>query len=159
MAIVAGTAQLKDLCQLDTLRATTHIRVDDPTSLSITSTWTMGFRDHFLSDEKVPSVPPPSYPETPVGSTSAPPAQQRPGQFGTPFACLLLSRSDRIRILGFPDNVIPAIDESIQRVWVPGIQNKGPSAHQAYEWKLSGRPCKLICFHITLGMLHRAKYT
>lgn len=103
----------------------------------------MGFRDHFLSDEKVPPVPPPSYPETPVGSTSAPPAQPRPGQFGTPFACLLLSRSDRIRILGFPENVIPAIDESIQRVWVPGIQNKGPSAHQAYEWKLSGRPCEL----------------
>ena len=61
------------------------------------------------------------------------------------FACIHLARSDRVRIMGFPDNVVPAIQEAIARVWMSGIQRAGGYEYGGYEWKLSGNPCE--CFY------------
>ena len=57
------------------------------------------------------------------------------------FASLLLSRSDRIRLIGFPQDVNPVVNDAIQQVWLAGVQAQGPSSLAGWEWKLSGRPC------------------
>lgn len=100
-------------------------------------------------DEKQSQPPPPSYGEAkekpafgaPQTELRAGPSVQSPT---CSFAALLLSRSDRIRIMGFPPAVIGPLDEAIRRVWVLGIQNAGPYDSMSYEWKLSGRPCECI---------------
>ncbi|RSH82225.1 hypothetical protein EHS25_005935 [Saitozyma podzolica] len=105
----------------------------------------MGF---FSSDSKVPSGPPPSYPDK---DSNPPPEKPPPAQpqyssgagpsFQPPrFAALVLARRDRVRIVNFPENIAPALGESIARVWVTGIQQQGPYDANSYEWKLSGNP-------------------
>lgn len=102
---------------------------------------------HFSHSDQKTSSDPPAYPTPPPASMSSSGGYQAPlGQFGLSFACLLLSRSDRVRIIGFPANVIPAVEEAIARVWVPGISSKGNYDGGGYEWKLSGRPCESFSF-------------
>jgi hypothetical protein len=102
----------------------------------------MGF---FSSDSKVPSGPPPSYPDK---DSNPPPEKRPPAQpqyssgagpsFQPPrFAALVLARRDR-------ENIAPALGESIARVWVTGIQQQGPYDANSYEWKLSGNPCERL---------------
>jgi hypothetical protein len=77
---------------------------------------TMGF----LSEKQSPSVPlgpPPAYPAV--------------------FACVLLSKRDRLRLCGFPENVIAPVNEAIVRVWQAGVQKQG-LYEGTYEWKLAG---------------------
>ena len=93
---------------------------------------TMGF-----AKTKVPKQPP-AYS---VGPETSP----MKNLFSTPktstFACILLSRSDRLRLVDFPQDVIPAVHQAVTRVWAPGVQGQGPY-EGGWEWKLSGRPCK-----------------
>jgi hypothetical protein len=96
--------------------------------------------------EKTSVEGPPAYPTAapvpmePPGSYIAP-----RGQFGVTFACMLLSRSDRIRLIGFTSDVIAAVEAAIARVWAAGIQNRGEYSGGGYEWKLAGHPCR-FCF-------------
>lgn len=98
---------------------------------------------HFFHSDKKSADDPPAYPTPPPAAMSSSGGYQPPhGQFGLSFACLLLSRSDRVRIIGFPNDVVPAVEEAIARVWYPGISSRGPYDGGGYEWKVSGRPCK-----------------
>jgi len=96
----------------------------------------------FFGSDKKSADGPPSYSEPrPVTSAGSSLYQPPHNQFGMAFACLLLSRSDRIRLIGFSPDAIPAVDGAITSAWPPGIQNKGQYDGGGYEWKLSGRPC------------------
>ena len=100
---------------------------------------------HFFHPDKKTPDDPPAYPTLPPASMTSSGGYQPPlGQFGISFACLLLARSDRVRIIGFSPEVIPAVEEAIARVWIPGITSKGQYDGGGYEWKLSGRPCELV---------------
>ncbi|KAH8078013.1 hypothetical protein HD553DRAFT_330137 [Filobasidium floriforme] len=72
---------------------------------------------------------------------------QQPGNTITPFtktppipppppfciiACLVLSKTDRLRLMGFPEHVLPELQRTIERGWTRGIQSQG--------YKLGGRP-------------------
>lgn len=89
---------------------------------------------------------PPAYPSEPAPLTMPPAPPVANGRPMATFACLHLARSDRVRLLGFPDSVIPAVGEAIGRVWMSGIQRQEAYQYGGYEWKLSGNPCKLA-FH------------
>lgn len=103
-----------------------------------------------------PSAPPPSYPGSSTGQQGFPQSEAvqadskndsgpSRGLYNAPpsiFAALLLSRTDRIRIIGFPPNVTPALNEAIQRAWPVGVQQAGPYDQVSYEWKLRGNPCR-----------------
>jgi hypothetical protein len=130
----------------------------------------MGLFNRHSSDEKrpegpqnpsyPPAAPPPAYPaasaptvysdehKTPYPQHTSFPSSQQSGfgasssaHYSSTFAALLLSRSDRIRIIGFPGDVIGAIDEAIKRVWAPGVQEQKAYDHASWEWKLRGNPC------------------
>jgi hypothetical protein len=103
------------------------------------------------SDHKEPLEPPPTFheatfqplPQIQAGSSS----NQAPS-----FACLLLSSSDKIRTVNFPENTLSHIEEAIKRVWAPGIQAQKYQAPGNYEWKLTGRPCMSpIGFQLMVG--------
>jgi hypothetical protein len=91
--------------------------------------------------EKTPIEPPPTFQEattqyTPPFSAGSSSSNQPPT-----FACLLLSATDRIRTVNFPEHTLSPIEEAIKRVWAPGIQSQCFKTPGNYEWKLSGRPC------------------
>ena len=65
----------------------------------------------------MPSGPPPAYPAV--------------------YACILLSRSDRLRLCGFPESVIGPVNDAVSRVWTAGIQRQG-MYEGTYEWKFKG---------------------
>lgn len=99
----------------------------------------------FPSDSKTPLQPPPSY----TNNKSNPNAQSElpssSSSSSTPrpqFATLHLAQTDRVRLIGFPPDVIPAVNGAIVRVWITGIQRQGQFDTVSWEWKLSGRPCK-----------------
>jgi hypothetical protein len=112
-----------------------------PKQQHFNTTYIMGI---FSPDQKVPLGPPPSY--------RPPPSEFRPqneyqGSSSNPhprsqFASLLLSRTDRIRIVGFPNDVVGPVNEAVRRVWVAGIQQQGMVETGGWEWKLTGRPCQ-----------------
>ncbi|KAI9639662.1 uncharacterized protein MKK02DRAFT_39984 [Dioszegia hungarica] len=56
------------------------------------------------------------------------------------YAALLLSRSDRIRIIGFPGTIVQALDMAIKRSWAPGVQQQKAYDQASWEWKLAGNP-------------------
>jgi hypothetical protein len=91
------------------------------------------------SDHKEPIEPPPTFQE----AVFAPPLQIQAGSSNqaTTFACLLLSSSDKLRTVNFPEHTFSYIEEAIKRVWAPGIQSQKYQAPGNYEWKLVGRPC------------------
>jgi hypothetical protein len=92
------------------------------------------------SDHKEPLEPPPTFHE----ATLQPPPQIQAGSSSNQapsFACLLLSSSDKIRTVNFPEHTLSHIEEAIKRVWAPGIQAQKYQAPGNYEWKLTGRPC------------------
>ncbi|WWC70353.1 uncharacterized protein I206_104303 [Kwoniella pini CBS 10737] len=117
----------------------------------------MGKLSEFLSSsssEKNNQPPPPTYNDSHIPSESSsrtsyqapppPPIQQTyssepPPPFPHLFACLHLGRSDRVRLIGLPQNAIPAVEEAIRRVWIAGIQTSAPY-YNGWEWKLSGNP-------------------
>ncbi|KAK8864276.1 hypothetical protein IAR55_001522 [Kwoniella newhampshirensis] len=109
-------------------------RLSDIISTSSTNTHNNGnghhqpppnYQDHSKTDQ---------YPH----STSQGPAGPPP-PFPRYFACLHLGRTDRIRLIGLPQDCIPAVDEAIKRVWYPGVQTQGPYI-SGWEWKVSGNP-------------------
>ncbi|RSH79696.1 uncharacterized protein EHS24_009348 [Apiotrichum porosum] len=80
---------------------------------------------------------PPPYIPPPQGSSAHPvDGKQQPP---LTFACILLSRQDRVRVLGFPAEYIPPVREAINNAWPKGIQKEAPF-ESGFEWKLSGRP-------------------
>jgi hypothetical protein len=98
------------------------------------------------SSEKTPLEPPPTFHEAtskPVASSSTPTFS---AQTPTTFACLLLSSTDKLRTVNFPDHTLSHIEEAIKRVWAPGIQSQAYKTPGNYEWKLSGRPCMFCSF-------------
>lgn len=118
----------------------------------------MGFLDKLTADRSEKETYRADQAQTPpahsghAGSSSQPPAYPAapaplnmpsagPAAGGSAFACLHLGRSDRVRLLGFTDDVVPAVNEAIQRVWMSGIQRAGTYEYGGYEWKLSGNPC------------------
>lgn len=58
------------------------------------------------------------------------------------IACLVLSKTDRLRFMGFPERCLPAIRDSISRYWPRGIQSEGVYEAVCWEYKLGGRPCE-----------------
>ena len=82
-----------------------------------------------LDDKISPAeeAPPPSYPAVQATSSY--------------FACVLLSSTDKIRLLNFPESVVAAVETAIQQGWRHGIQEQGLFKGGGYEFKLVGRPC------------------
>jgi hypothetical protein len=102
------------------------------------------------SDHKEPIEPPPTFHE----ATFQPPPQIHAGSSSSQapsFACLLLSSSDKIRTVNFPEHTLSHIEEAIKRVWAPGIQAQKYQAPGNYEWKLTGRPCMSPCCDVADG--------
>lgn len=71
--------------------------------------------------------------------------QPLPGSAPTPsmpiYACMLLSSSDKLRLLNFPHSVWDAIEQTIHRAWI-GIQRKKMVDNSCIEFKLRGNPCE-----------------
>lgn len=57
------------------------------------------------------------------------------------YACMLLSSSDKLRLLNFPHAVWDAIEQTIIRAWI-GIQRKKMMDNTCIEFKLRGNPCE-----------------
>src|SRR5947207_9457527 len=55
------------------------------------------------------------------------------------FATLIISKSDRIRLISFPRIIVDAVQEIIQSTWPRGIQ-KTQEDHGTHEIKLCGWP-------------------
>jgi len=106
------------------------------------------------SDHKEPLEPPPTFQE----ATFAPPAPSQGGSSNQPpsFACLLLSSSDKLRTVNFPEHTFSHIEEAIKRVWAPGIQSQKYQSPGNYEWKLVGRPCTSTWTHLTFSWSDQA---
>lgn len=161
------------------LYATSLLRTHLPHSLLATHRKTqsiMGFFHRNSSEEKrpdttpsqIPSIPPPAYPTEsrstyPTEKQQIPQYQQGQAGFGAPsssatggstFAALLLSRSDRIRIIGFPGTIVTPIDTAIKAVWTPGIQKQQAYDQASWEWKLSGNPCK---FRVLISQISQSR--
>lgn len=93
----------------------------------------------YPADSKTPiPTPAQSYSSAPQAGFSGS-SSQAPG---STYAALLLSRSDRIRIINFPGSIVQPLDAAIKRVWAPGVQQQGAYDQASWEWKLSGRPCE-----------------
>ncbi|RXK40103.1 hypothetical protein M231_02560 [Tremella mesenterica] len=58
---------------------------------------------------------------------------------GTVYACVHLARTDRVRILGFPQSVRSPLGVTIKNAWPVGIQKEEVMGN-GYEWKLVGNP-------------------
>jgi hypothetical protein len=82
--------------------------------------------------------PPPSLEEFKKSATAETPAPSYT-PFQTSFASISLHRTDRIRLLQFPQSDIVAIRAVIKRSWIKGIQNEGTYS-SSYEFKLFGNP-------------------
>ncbi|BGP42780.1 hypothetical protein JCM10449v2_006792 [Rhodotorula kratochvilovae] len=114
----------------------------------------MGLFDRKSSSEQ---DPPPSFPSSsashapyPPDKPPPPPTYQHPhptSSYASPsqplapsYAALHLARSDRVRLIGFPDAVVQPVQMAIQNVWAPGVQKMGPYDASSYEFKLKGNP-------------------
>jgi len=95
------------------------------------------------TSEKTPAEPPPSFQEATTPYKTQFSAGSSSSNQPPTFACLLLSATDRIRTVNFPEHTLGPIEEAIKRVWAPGIQSQSYKTPGNYEWKLSGRPCTL----------------
>ncbi|KAM0276747.1 hypothetical protein ACHAQH_006458 [Verticillium albo-atrum] len=76
------------------------------------------------------TAPPPTFAESQK-------AAQVP--FTTHFACVTLNRSDRIRLIDFPETDVNTIVDAVKRHWAKGISRVEPYAG-AREMKLNGTP-------------------
>lgn len=74
-----------------------------------------------------------------LGPPAYDPAQVGPS--GT-FACLMLSQTDRVRILDFSPDVTDVVRWTIRTVWPGGIQKEAPYGRGCVEFKLPGNPCE-----------------
>lgn len=93
------------------------------------------------NDKHQPDPPPPQYPQphptSSYASTSQPTAPT--------YAALHLARSDRIRLIGFPDCVVQPVSAAITAIWPGGIQREEVTEPGiAYEYKLKGNPCTSV---------------
>lgn len=89
------------------------------------------------SDKKEPFPPPPAA-ESPYQTGQAGPSYQ------AAYGAVLLSSSDKIRLLNFPEHVIGVVGDTITRAWPPGIQTRGRLEYGGFEFKLKGRPCECL---------------
>ena len=60
---------------------------------------------------------PDSKPPPPAYGQSSDQASRQPNT----FACLILSKTDRLRALAFPDEIRQPVDEAIRRTWPLGV--------------------------------------
>ncbi|KAK4685354.1 hypothetical protein P7C73_g4804, partial [Tremellales sp. Uapishka_1] len=88
------------------------------------------------------SKPPPSYAASPgfvVPSEVKAPLYPPMSSDSARFACVLLSKTDRLRMCNFPPEVCAYVGETVRRIWLAGIQREG-DYEGTHEFKLSGRP-------------------
>lgn len=64
-----------------------------------------------------------------------------PSAAGPLYACLHLSREDRIRLLGFPPHITDVLRDTLALAWPVGLQNSEGGAGW-HEFKLRGNPCE-----------------
>lgn len=86
--------------------------------------------------------PPPSYDDH---GADAGPSGSQPEPAYTPstrHASVILASSDKIRIVGFPDETIPVITTAIRSSWDAEAQEPSKYDAVSYEWKLRGLPYK-----------------
>lgn len=87
----------------------------------------------------------PKQPSAPRTSTSAIPTDPLDG-----WACLTLSRDDRLRLINFPPSMIDVVRTALNNAWAEGIRSETDRpewGHNAYEFKLDGYPCTLHVDH------------
>lgn len=96
----------------------------------------------------IPPDPPPAYdPASAIAYTTAlslaasGPSQPRAR---SRHAAILLSRSDKLRIIGFPFRFVALVDAAVMQEWKAGIQEQKAPDRQSWEWKLNGNPCECI---------------
>ncbi|KAI9639660.1 uncharacterized protein MKK02DRAFT_39982 [Dioszegia hungarica] len=92
----------------------------------------------------IPPDPPPAYdPASAIAYTTAlslaasGPSQPRAR---SRHAAILLSRSDKLRIIGFPFCFVALVDAAVMQEWKAGIQEQKAPDRQSWEWKLNGKP-------------------
>ena len=94
------------------------------------------------SSHPTPPQPPHITPYTPHLPLN-PPQQSLPPPPGySIIACLVLSRTDRLRFMGFPKGVLGEVRETLKRFWMRGVQGEGEYEGVCWEFKLGGRPCE-----------------
>ena len=100
-------------------------------------------------DERDESPEPPNYTSKSLGSVNpfSDPSSSTAGPSSRSlgpdlYACLALSRSDKIRLIGFPKPIFDIVTSVIEEYWEGGIMEQGAHMDDGYEWKLTGRPCK-----------------
>lgn len=90
-------------------------------------------------------MPPPPYPAMQPHESrqesATPPLVPYGSTHSDIFSTIQLSRTDLIRIMGFPKSMLQPMDDVIRRTWTLGVQDSGPVDEISYEWKLSGNPC------------------
>ncbi|KAI9639661.1 uncharacterized protein MKK02DRAFT_39983 [Dioszegia hungarica] len=77
---------------------------------------------------------------TPYLATHTSHPAARPARPKSKHASILLSRTDRLRIIGFPNDIIASLDGVIKRAWKLGVQEQKAPDPLSWEWKLHGRP-------------------
>jgi hypothetical protein len=65
--------------------------------------------------------------------------------YSAAYACVLLSSTDRVRLLNFPPHVPQAVQNVLKVAWPPGIQGTIPLEYGGIEYKLKGNPCEWFC--------------
>ncbi|GAA5999705.1 hypothetical protein JCM10207_005873 [Rhodosporidiobolus poonsookiae] len=101
----------------------------------------MGFfnsEKHSLPTSPPPPPPPPPAYQHPHPTSSFASSSTQP--LAPTFAALHLARSDRIRLVGFPQGVQGYVREAVHRAWPREIQQEGQYDAVSYEFKLRGNP-------------------
>jgi hypothetical protein len=61
-----------------------------------------------------------------------------PPPYPAVFACVLLSSTDKLRLWGFSQDTINAVNTAVQQSWPKGVQKHG-EFEGTWEWKFSGK--------------------
>ena len=106
---------------------------------------------------------PPAYEETAGSSSSAIPGdnktQLQDESQRSQYGLISFSGYDRVRLMRFPESIVPLVSETLQKHWPKGIQNV-KAYYESTEFKLRGNPFehgsddeKIALRNVILGLL------
>jgi hypothetical protein len=93
----------------------------------------MNLESNFQVSEKHSMEPPPDY------EASGPSSHGRSLEFQTTFACISLNMTDRLRLIRFPSDQVPQIEQVVRTSWTRGVQETRKYG-VSHEIKLKGNP-------------------
>ncbi|KAG8814055.1 hypothetical protein FRC17_001305 [Serendipita sp. 399] len=115
--------------------------VPPPSSPQETQNVTFGYDLPTPSHQRQDSSrPAPNSRTTLAPSSIVPPLKRQTRKpLGTTHACISLNRTDRLRLIKFPQSAVEAIKAAISRSWPKGIQGEGEHAGST-EFQMRGNP-------------------